>query len=176
MMGTTHAAMGALLALPVVWVAPAYAPFAVSGGIVGSLLPDLDLFVGTHRRSCHFPVLLWLPAGVAGAWALAAPSAPAVTVAFLLLGAAVHSGVDVLGGPGDERAWEGDSHVGVYSHLRKRWLPPRRWIRYDGAPEDVLLYCVLAVPVAVGFPRLRPLLAAGLVVSVVYALLRKRLG
>jgi hypothetical protein len=67
------------------------------------------------------------------------------------------------------------SERGVYDHFNGRWIRPRRWVRYDGAPEDLLLTAALAAP-AVGYdPRSQAVVLAFLAVSVVYATLRKRI-
>jgi hypothetical protein len=64
----------------------------------------------------------------------------------------------------------------VYDHVRRRWIAPRRWIRYDGAPEDLALAGVLAVPSLVVFESpVREGVLAALGVSAVYVLLRKPL-
>ena len=64
----------------------------------------------------------------------------------------------------------------MYNHYRGRWIAPQRWVRYDGAPEDLLLAVAVAAvlwPAVDGFAR--PLIAALVGVSVGYALIRKRL-
>jgi len=35
----------------------------------------------------------------------------------------------------------------VYDHYVGGWIAPRRWVRYDGAPEDLALVLFVAVPV-----------------------------
>ena len=56
MMAPTHVTIGLLIAAVVSEVTPFGLAPAV-GGLVGSLVPDIDLFVGHHRRTLHFPVL-----------------------------------------------------------------------------------------------------------------------
>lgn len=63
----------------------------------------------------------------------------------------------------------------MYLHPRNRWLAPKRWVRYDGAPEDLVLTGVLSVPGLLLFEGpVRTLTVAGLVVGVVYTVVRKR--
>jgi hypothetical protein len=176
MMAPTHLATSMALALPLVAVAPEVAPVAAVAAAAGGVAPDLDLLVGRHRRTLHLPVLAWPPAVVAGALALAAPSATTVAAAFALLAVAVHSAGDALGAGEELRPWERTTPNAVYDHLRRRWLRARYVVRYDGAPEDLALAVAAAVPVALAFdgpPRW--LAAAAVAVAVPYAALRKRL-
>lgn len=53
----THIAVGMALSLPVAFVAPDLGVVAAVGGAVGGAVPDVDLLVGQHRRTLHFPVL-----------------------------------------------------------------------------------------------------------------------
>jgi len=175
-MATTHAAMGVLLATPLVWVAPDLAPAAALGAMAGGVFPDLDLGVLEHRKTLHYPEHYWPLTAAAFAVAAVAASPPAVAAAFFLLSAAVHSVTDALGGGLGARPWANDDQRGVYSHVRREWIPPRRWIRYDGAPEDLLAVVVLSVPgLALYGGLVRRLTLAMLAVSVGYTLVRKRL-
>ncbi|MFC6727238.1 metal-dependent hydrolase, partial [Natronoarchaeum mannanilyticum] len=72
MMATTHALWGMALALPVLALAPEFAPVAFGAGLVAGLFPDLDLYAG-HRRTFHFPVYASLAAVPAIALAIVAP-------------------------------------------------------------------------------------------------------
>ncbi|MCG1004060.1 MULTISPECIES: metal-dependent hydrolase [Halobacterium] len=175
-MATTHAAMGVLFATPVLWVAPDVAAPAALGAMAGGVFPDFDVGVLEHRKTLHYPEHYWPLAAAAFAAAVAAPSVLTVAAAFFVLSAAVHSVTDALGGGLGARPWANDDQRGVYSHYRGRWIRPRRWIRYDGAPEDLLAVVVLSAPgVALYGGLVRDLTLAMLGVSVVYTLLRKRL-
>ncbi|WP_158055524.1 metal-dependent hydrolase [Halorussus halophilus] len=178
MMNTTHAAMGVTLAAPLVAVAPELAPIAALAGFAGGVFPDFDMVVGEHRRTLHFPVYYSLAAVVAGAAVFVAPipTSTGVAATFFLLSAALHSITDAAGGGLELRPWEPSDERGVYLHPAKRWVAPRRWIRWDGAPEDLLLAVVLSVPGLLLFDqRIRTLTVLGLGVSVVYTAFRKRL-
>ncbi|MFB6106894.1 MAG: metal-dependent hydrolase [Halobacteriaceae archaeon] len=177
MMNTTHAAMAAALASPVVLVAPELAPVVVLAAALGGAFPDVDLVVGEHRKTLHYPVYYTAAALVAGAVAVALPRPTTAAVAAFLCGAALHSLTDVFGGGLGLRPWENDDERGVYLHHARRWVAPRRWVRYDGAPEDLLVYVAFAAPVyAVNRGTVRPLVLAALAVSAVYVLVRKRLA
>lgn len=173
MMATTHAFAGAALALAVARVAPELTPLAVVAALVGGLFPDLDLYVG-HRRTLHYPVYYWVPATVATGAALAWPGPATVGAAAFLLAAGLHSSMDALGGGLELRPWQQTSERAVYDHYRGRWISPRRWVRYDGAPEDVLLGGMLALPVvSVAEGPLVLVVVGAVVVSAAYALVRR---
>jgi hypothetical protein len=176
MMATTHAAVGLSLAVPLTALAPELAPIAAIAALVGGVFPDLDLLVGVHRRTLHFPDYYWL--GVVPALVVAGlrPTTVTVAVAYFLLSAAVHSVSDVFGAGTELRPWERTSAEAVYLHSRSRWLRPRYWVRYDGAPEDYLLTVLGLSPGLVLFGPDVGRVALGLViVGGAYTLVRKRL-
>ncbi|WP_137283943.1 metal-dependent hydrolase [Halorussus salinisoli] len=174
MMATTHALFGMALGAVALFVAPEYATVAIAAGGVGGLFPDLDL-AGDHRKDLHFPVYYSLVATPAFALAVHAPSSVTVAAAVFLASAALHSASDALGGGLGLRPWEATSDRAVYDHFNARWVAPRRWIRYDGAPEDLLVAAAFAVPGVLYAERLQVVVLALLGASTVYALLRKRL-
>ncbi|WP_089789547.1 hypothetical protein [Natronobacterium haloterrestre] len=175
-MATTHALWGMLLAVPVLAVAPEHAPAAFLAGLVGGLAPDLDLYAG-HRKTLHYPVYASIAAGSALAIAALSPSTWTIGAAVGLAAAALHAVTDALGGGLELRPWEGTSDRAVYSHFHGRWLRPRRLVRYDGAPEDLALAGVAAVPVATAGGDAVATVVVGLfAASAVYVVLRKRLA
>ncbi|TYL36485.1 hypothetical protein CV102_21920 [Natronococcus pandeyae] len=175
-MATTHALWGLVLALPVLAVYPESAPVAFAAGFVGGLAPDLDLYTG-HRKTLHYPVYASIVTAPALVLALFAPSTWTVALAVGLAAASLHAVADVFGGGLELRPWHGTSDRAVYSHYHDRWLSPRRVIRYDGAPEDLLLGGLAAVAlVAVGNEAVTGVALALVAVSTVYVLLRKRLA
>jgi len=176
MMATTHALWGMLLAVPVLVVAPEFAPTAFAAGFVGGLAPDLDLYAG-HRKTLHYPVYATLASVPAVGLAVASPSAPSVALAVGLAAAALHAVTDAAGGGLELRPWLASSERAVYSHYHDRWIEPRRWVRYDGAPEDLGVAGVAAVPlVVVGDGPVSVAAIALLSVSALYVLLRKPLA
>ncbi|MGM0590898.1 MAG: metal-dependent hydrolase [Halobacteriota archaeon] len=176
MMSTTHAAVGLLLAIPVSVAVPELALVAALAALAGGVFPDIDLFVGTHRKTLHFPVYYWVAALPIAAVAVASPSAVTVGSTVFLLSAALHSVADWFGAGDELRPWERTSERAVYVHPLGRWLTPRYLVRYDGAPEDLLLTLVLSVPGLLLFDgRVRVLVLFGVVVAVVYAALRKQM-
>lgn len=175
MMATTHVLAGIALASVALYTTPELAPVALAAAALGGLFPDLDLYAG-HRRTLHFPVYLPALAIPAVGIAVLAPSLVTVAAGYFLLAAAVHCTMDAFGGGLELRPWRGTSERGVYDHFNGRWIRPRRWVRYDGAPEDLLLAGVLALPGLLLFePPVPALVGAILAVSAVYTLLRRRL-
>jgi hypothetical protein len=176
MMVFTHVAAGLVIASVVALSAPGFAVPALVGAVVGGVAPDLDLFAGTHRRTLHFPDLYWLPAVGFGAIAVGRPTPVAVAAAVAALTAADHSVSDWFGGGTELRPWERTSPHGVYVHLTGRWLAPRHWVRYDGAPEDLLVASVLSIPALVVYdPPVSTLVVLMLIVAASYVAIRRRL-
>lgn len=175
-MTTTHALVGAALGAGVGGVVPELAGPALVAGFVGGALPDADL-LGTHRRTLHYPVLgpaLAVPVAVV-AVVLGTPAATLVAVG--VLAAAVHCAMDVFGGGVETRPWEATSDRGVYDHVRGRWIRPRRWVRWAGAPEDLLVAFGASVPaLAATTGPSRGALVAVLAVSAVFVGIRRRLA
>ncbi len=172
----THALVGLAIAAPLAVAMPELGSVALGGALVGSLLPDVDLYSG-HRRTLHYPTGYVFLAGFAVIAAAVLATPAAVAAAFLFVGAAVHCRMDRYGGGLELRPWEGTSERAVYDHVLGRWQTPKRWIRYDGAPEDLLLAALLGGPLlfVLGAP-FRWVVAGALLVAGVYTLLRRRLA
>lgn len=172
----THVLSGLAIVLPLAAVAPEYATVALAAGLVGSVVPDLDLYAG-HRKMLHFPVYYSALAVLATAVAVLLPTVVTVGAAGVLLGAALHCLTDILGAGVELRPWRGTSERAVYDHYRGRWLAPRRVVPYDGAPTDVAASVVLAVPLLYGLAGpFRWVVVGAVVVGVVYAALRRVLA
>jgi len=175
MMSTTHAAMGLAAASLLVPVSPELASVAAVGAIAGGVFPDLDI-VFAHRKTLHHPEAYPPIALLAMAIALFSPGPLTVAVAAFLGSAALHCLTDVLGGGLGLRPWNGDDERGIYLHRSGRWLPPRRWVRYDGAPEDFLVTLAFSIPPYLLFDgAFTEVILVGLGISAAYVLLRKRL-
>ncbi len=176
MMLPTHALAGMVVGLTVGAVAPEFAGVALLAGLLGGVVPDLDMYAG-HRKRLHYPVC-YSGLAVAGlALAAVVPTAATVGLAVFLAGAAVHSVTDVFGGGLELRPWEATSDRAVYDHYRGEWIAPRRWVRYDGAPEDLLVAAAVAVPLLVAVDGVFQAVAYGsLAVGAVYVALRRTLA
>ena len=176
MMLPTHALVGMAIATPTLVLAPEHATAALAGGLVGSIFPDLDLYTD-HRRTLHHPTGYSIAVVPATAAAAIFGTPVLVALAFFLVGAALHCRMDRYGGGLELRPWEATSEQGVYDHVRRRWRRPKRWIRYDGAPEDVLLTVLVGGPMVVVLPSPFRWVAVGaLLIGGTYGLLRRRLA
>ncbi|MFW5896422.1 MAG: metal-dependent hydrolase, partial [archaeon] len=80
----------------------------------------------------------------------------------------------VIGGGLERRPWLGNAEKGVYVHATRRWVRPKQWIRYDGAPEDLVAAGFLAVPGLLTFGgHIRTVVLVSLAISVAYTVTRK---
>ncbi|WP_049910285.1 hypothetical protein [Natrinema gari] len=175
MMATTHVFAGLAVVAPIAYVVPEFAVALAVGAILGGLAPDLDL-VFVHRRTFHFPVAGLGVAVPAVGVAVVAPSALTLAVAAFAVAAWLHAASDSIGGGPELDPWNERTERAVYDHVRGRWLRPRRWIRYDGAPEDAALGLALAGPALLVFDgRLPAVIVGGIGVSLLYAVCRRRL-
>jgi len=175
MMTSTHGFVGALLGVATASVVPGLAPAVVVVGFVGGLLPDLDL-VATHRRSLHFPVYATALALLGSGGALLASTPATILFAVFSLAVAIHCVMDAFGGGVEVRPWEATSDHGVYNHVTGRWIEPRRWVRYAGAPEDLVLALACALPaIALTSGAVQLGLVVVLVVSGLFTAVRRRL-
>jgi len=172
----THALVGLAIALPVSFAFPESASLFLFSGLFGGVFPDFDLYVG-HRKTLHFPVyysvlcLVVMPVAVF----VQTPWVTGVTIA--LAAAAVHSVMDIFGGGLELRPWEAKSERAVYDHFHDHWIAPRRWIRYDGAPEDLLLSVSVAGPLIFMLDgQFRWIVVGALAVSVSYVVFRRLLA
>lgn len=176
MMLPTHALVGLAIGAPLLWLAPESASPALVGGLLGGIWPDLDLYVG-HRRTLHYPTGYSLAAIPAVIVAGVVGSPLAVGLAVAVVAAATHCQMDRYGGGLELRPWENTSERAVYDHVAGEWQAPKRWVRYDGAPEDVGLSLLFGLPlVAVVPPLFRRLVVVALIVAIGYGLLRRWLA
>lgn len=175
MMATTHALYGMVVGASVLAIAPEYAPVTMLVGFVAGILPDLDAYAD-HRRTLHFPVYLSLAAVPCVGLAALAPSLLTVSLATALVAMAVHAVMDAGGGGLSLRPWDEQPEKAVYSHFHGRWVAPKRFVEYDGAPSDFLLALGAGLPLlAVTSGPTRTLVAGTLVFSAGYVVVRKRL-
>lgn len=175
MMLPTHALVGLAVALPLAAGLPGGGEAVLVAGLFGGAVPDVDMYVG-HRKTLHYPVYFSIAAVVAVATVALWWIPLTAGVAAFCLGAALHSLADIYGGGLELRPWEATSDRAVYDHYRDTWLAPRRWVRYDGAPEDLVVAMAIGVPLLPGLDgALRWLVVALLLVGAGYAAVRRSL-
>jgi hypothetical protein len=175
MMATTHALAGVALAVGVSLFVPEAGGLPLLAAGVGGFFPDLDL-TGDHRKTLHFPVYYSVAALAAGVVAAVVTTPLTLSLALFLTAAALHSVMDAAGGGLEPRPWLGQGERAVYNHASGRWIRPRRWIRYDGAPEDLALCGALALPgLLVLDGTAQTAIVGALGISAAYTVLRKPL-
>ncbi len=174
-MATSHSLIGALLAVPLMFIYPEFSFIAVSSGFLGGLFPDLDVLF-EHRKTMHFPIyysLLVLPALVL---LVVNPGLYTVAGFCFISSAAVHSVMDIFGSGPTARPWSDPIDKAVYNHFRGFWFEPRRRISYSGSPGDFAISfigCIVSLYVLPStFVDLIYILFAA---SLVWFLLRKRI-
>lgn len=166
MMVLTHIAAGGA-------VAGAFSLELAAAGMIGGLVPDLDLMLSQHRRTLHFPYYYTAALGSAAAAAALTSSLAWWSAAAFFSGAAIHSWMDALGGGLERRPWKETDDRGVYDHLNDRWIETRHWV-YDGSPGDLALLLAASLYMAhVGVDRR---VVLGLVLAgLLYSAIRKKL-
>lgn len=176
MMTTTHAFVGAAVGATTAVFAPELTPTAIAVGFVAGAVPDVDL-VAVHRRTTHFPVVLSALAVPATVVAAAVPGRLSTLTAVALVAAAAHSAMDALGSGAGPAPWLATSDRGVYDHVRGRWIRPRRFVAYAGAPSDLALAAVVSLPTLwLASGPLWVVAVTALVGSVLFAAFRRNLS
>lgn len=176
MMAITHVLVSLLLLTPIFTAHPEHIVVLASVTALSSVLPDFDLYFGTHRKTLHSPILIPVLAVVSIATYLYNPT---LTTALIVAGTAsmaAHSLIEIIGGGLEDRPWEQTSTKGVYAHTHQRWIRPRFWIPYDGSPHDFALAATVAALTYYlnpPLPYLTAVLLAALSIAALYTLLRK---
>lgn len=175
MMATTHAAFGAVLGLLSFVFFPEHTTAAVLAGFFGGLFPDVDLYVGRHRKTLHYPAYYWVPVILFSSTVLLWSSPLLVVGLFFFLAAAAHSASDIVGAGVEARPWQRKNSHAVYLHTHKRWVSARYWVPYDGSPQDLILCLVLFSPVMLAMTdsSIILLIYASMATSIAYSCVRK---
>jgi len=117
MMLTTHALVGAFLAVPVAVLVPSLAPVAFLAGTLGGSFPDVDI-LAHHRKTLHYPRYYTVAASLFGVFCVFHTTVTTVALVTFLGAAALHSLMDAVGGGAEPRPWERSTEHAVYDH---RW-------------------------------------------------------
>jgi hypothetical protein len=139
MMFSTHILIGASLGYALSTVFSVDMALLIIAGIVGGLIPELDFFVGKHRKALHYPFSYFLVAIIPFTIFLTMQTEIFLLGATALIAAGVHSFMDIFAGA-ELRSWDRSEwqQTAVYNHLGQKWIKPRRWA-YGGSIQDVLL-------------------------------------
>ena len=174
MLTSTHALSGAAVGALTAVVAPELLPAAVVVGLLAGVAPDLDL-LWTHRKTTHFPIYGAAATLAAGLAAAATGSSLVLLLTVAIAAFSLHPLMDILCGGVEVRPWEATSERAVYDHARRRWLRPRRLVRYAGAPEELLVTAGVGLPVvAVTAGALQQTVAVITLVSGLFIAVRRR--
>lgn len=179
MMLPTHVMMGILLGTLLGTLAPEHATQILFASIIGSVLPDMDLFYGTHRKSLHYPILAWHGTVTLAVIHLVFHNVFTVVFLTLSFSFAIHCVADIFTSGLEPRPWERTDNRSVYNHVGNWWFTARYWVSYDGAPTDLILYSILLAMLFV----LRPSIVTNNVlpisaltsIAVLYTLIRRSL-
>lgn len=175
MMLTTHLLTGILIAIPVVILHPTLGLPVLTGAVLGSLIPDLDLYFG-HRRTLHYPTLAIITSIPLLLLAAITVHPIIITAAVTVLAMGIHARMDLYGGGLELRPWNNNSDKAVYDHINGQWKTPKRLIRYDGSPEDVGLALILSIPPLLLFDGiLWYIVITAVIISVLYGIMRKHI-
>lgn len=167
--------MGLGIAAVVVTVYPELSAVIAVASLIGAVFPDLDMPF-EHRKTLHFPVYYSLVGVIALPFFVLMPSTLTASVAFFFLNAGIHSLVDYFGCGLEPRPWEATNDQAVYVHYTRQWLAPRRWVRYDGAPEDLYLTLLMGIPLLMIYTGpMKTVIAATILVGALYTMVRRNL-
>lgn len=139
----THIVIGLVGFLPLLYMYPLYSTPIIVGVIIGSAFPDLDLLVGKHRKTLHYPVLGVLFSTISLVVFLVSSNSITSFCFALFTSIFIHSFLDIIGGSLEDEPWERNRNIVVYNHIKGTWFNAKRWIPYDGSPYDLLLFCIL---------------------------------
>lgn len=145
MMLPTHISSGLLIAGIFSHIFPEYTSVFLIAIVIGSILPDLDLIIGTHRKTLHYPIYSLLGVVISAGISPLFTGVYGVILVGFFIGVFQHSISDVLGGGVEEKPWERTSDKAVYSHYNDKWLPPTYHLGYDGSLKDVFALTILLI-------------------------------
>lgn len=172
----SHLAIGLLLCSPFYIYAPTeLQSLVLLTIIIGSTSPDLDMLIGQHRQTTHYPEISTIVA--LGCTVLIPADQIFYLPATFTTAFALHAWIDIFGGGLEDKPWEKTSTRAVYRHLSDKWEVPRHYTGHDGSIRD-LIATLLAT--AILYTLLTDswvitLLLSNLTIAVIYTIVRKRL-
>jgi hypothetical protein len=147
--------------------------------IIGSVVPDLDLFIGQHRKTLHYPVYSGFIFIVTIPLLFVLPITGIYINSFILC-FGLHSVLDAIGGGLGKYPWKEQNLPTVYDHYSQKWLYKNNFkyrVEYDGSPLDLLISILLAmfIFVATDTPYIRKTVLLSLLIAFVYTIIRKKI-
>lgn len=148
--------------------------------VIGSTISDLDLFIGQHRKTLHFPVYSGFLFIITLPLIYIVPNFGLyINSCIFCLG--MHSWFDAIGGGLGKRPWDSELNLPtVYNHYSDTWLYKNDFkyrIEYDGSPVDLVISLVLAAYIftTTDTPYMDEILLFSVFISFVYTVSRKKL-
>jgi hypothetical protein len=181
MMLPTHITIGFLFSIIFFYLHPDSLPLLIIATLIGSIIPDIDIFIGQHRKTLHFPV------GYTGITVILLPLyflLPTVGIASLIVlvgSASIHSLTDIIGGGLSKTPWKTIDSPTVYSHYHNVWITEKNapmTVKYDGSYLDfaVLLGSVYIISqINLEIMYLTEFLILLLVIGGIYTSIRRKL-
>lgn len=172
MMFSTHILAGATLGLLASFLSPSMVPVAVLAGMIGGLLPDIDMFF-EHRKTTHRPFQYLALVAVFSVAFFFQGGAYLLFAAFLLGSMTLHSFMEIFSNGKTMRPKKETDDRAVYNHFAGNWIEPRRTV-IDASFRDLLCTVVFSIPVLIHGAHFY-LTSAVLAWGIVYFLMADRL-
>lgn len=131
-------------------VNPVYATELLIAAIIGGIIPDLDMFIGQHRKTLHniplyIGLILLSLIGVINTYITEILNEYIFIIGLIIgLGAIGHILSDILGSGLEKKPWEKTSNHCVYNHFTKSWIAPTHIFGHDGSIRDLSLLLILS--------------------------------
>jgi len=145
-MVSTHMGYGFIFAYFLIFLLGIFSPSSseivslnillVMFGFIGGLIPDIDRWesIGlSHRKTLHYPLGYGLLATILLALNYFIFSIWNIAFSCLLLGAWLHSIMDIFDG-----FWAEDINKGVYEHITRKWIRALNWVHFATTREWIL--------------------------------------
>lgn len=147
MMLPSHIFLALLVIAPITAVSPELGVPLWTATIIGAIMPDLDMVLGQHRKTLHFPsvAILMLPLSIS--LLLISDSIILSSLAGFSIGFFLHPLIDISSSGLSERPWVETSEKCVYNHTTQSWIRPTRVTGYDGSPKDFAVLCLAVIAV-----------------------------
>lgn len=141
----THIITGLVIVFPFIYMFQDYTTAIVLVSVLGSFLPDIDMFFGKHRKTLHFPVysvilllfLIMISLFYYSLWN--------ILLFVFLISYIIHVIGDIAGSGWEKEPWEQREERVVYDHINEQWIRAKRYIDYDGSKKDAIVLLIGAV-------------------------------